>query len=143
MDKKAEFKKIDKSDKQMYGPRGLLVCGYPLEERESFLELVKKTLDEIPVIFGVNTDINTALGELFEHDHKDGMADPSDLPRAVIMSGLSQNELHGLMGAYRGAGLVPQLWATLTPMSEKWTLKSLLIELLSEAEKMRERNQKK
>jgi len=139
MEEKAEFKKIDKSDKRMYGPRGLLVCGYPVEERESFLELVKNTLDDIPVIFGVNTDINITLGELYNHDHKEGMADPSDLPRTVIMSGLSQNELHGLMGAYRGKDLVQQLWATLTPVSEGWKLKALLIELLAEAEKMRKK----
>lgn len=139
MEEKAEFTKIDRSDKRMYGPRGLLVCGYPLEERESFLEFVKNTLDEITVIFGVNTDINSTLGEIFNHDHKSGMADPSDLPRAVIMSGLSQNELHGLMGAYRGEGFVKQLWATLTPVSENWTLKSLLIELLNEAEAMRKK----
>jgi hypothetical protein len=139
MEEKAEFTKIDRSDKRMYGPRGLLVCGYPLEERESFLEFVKNTLDEITVIFGVNTDINSTLGEIFNHDHKAGMTDPSDLPRAVIMSGLSQNELHGLMGAYRSEGFVKQLWATLTPVSENWTLKSLLIELLNEAEAMRKK----
>jgi hypothetical protein len=139
MEEKAEFTKIDRSDKRMYGPRGLLVCGYPLEERESFLEFVKNTLDEITVIFGVNTDINSTLGEIFNHDHKSGMADPSDLPRAVIMSGLSQNELHGLMGSYRSEDFVQQLWATLTPVSENWTLKSLLIELLNEAEAMRKK----
>ena len=139
MEDKAEFTKIDKSDKRMYGTRGLLVCGYPAEEREKFLELVKNTLDEIPVIFGVNTDINSTLGEILNHDHKTGMTHTSDLPRTVIMSGLSQNELHGLMGAYRSEGFVQQLWATLTPVSENWTLKALLIELLAEAEKMREK----
>ena len=139
MEEKAEFKKIDKSDKRMYGTRGLLVCGYPAEEREKFLELVKNTLDEIPVIFGVNTDINSTLGEIFNHDHKAGMTHTSDLPRTVIMSGLSQNELHGLMGAYRSEGFVQQLWATLTPVSENWILKALLIELLAEAEKMRKK----
>jgi len=136
MEKKAEFSKIDKSDKKMYGPRGLLVCGYPSEERESFLELAEKTLGEIPLIFAVNTDINITLAGLFKHDHKAGMTGPSDLPRTVIMSGLSQNELHALMGAYRREGFVRQLWATLTPVSENWTLKALLIELLSEAEAM-------
>ena len=139
MEEKAEFTKIDKSDKRMYGPRGLIVCGYPVEEREGFLELVKNRLDDIPVIFGVNTDVESNLGEILNHDHKAGMDDPSELPRTVIMSGLSQNELHGLMGAYRGEGFVRQLWATLTPVSENWTLKVLLIELLAEAEKMRKK----
>lgn len=139
MEEKAEFTKIDKSDKKMYGPRGLLVCGYPLEERENFLQLAEKTMGDISVIFGVNTDVNNTLGELFKNDHNSGMTHPSDLPRAVIMSGLSQNELHNLMGAYRREGLPKQLWATLTPVSENWTLKALLVELLSEAEAMRKK----
>ena len=139
MEKKAEFSKIDKSDRKMYGPRGLLVCGYPLEEREHFLGLVKKTLGDIPVIFGVNTSIDITLEDMFTKDHNSGLDHPSDLPRTVIMSGLSQNELHTLMGAYRKGGLPRQLWATLTPISESWTLKALLRELLSEAEAMRKK----
>lgn len=139
MEEKGMFKRIDKSDKRMYGPRGLLVCGYPLEERDVFLELVIKTLGEISVIFGANRDVENILGEIFKHEHKTGLNDSSDLPRAVIMSGLSQNELHSLMGAYRGAGFINQIWATLTPISEKWTLKALLIELLAEAKTMRKK----
>jgi hypothetical protein len=101
VEKKGTFKRIDKTDKRMYGPRGLLVCGYPLEEREGILELVIKTLGEIPVIFGVNRDVDNIMGDIFKREHKAGLTDSSDLPRAVIMSGLSQNELHSLMGAYR------------------------------------------
>lgn len=141
MDQKAEFTRIDKSEKKMYGPRGLLVCGYPEKEREGFLNLAEKVLGDIPVVFGVNTGINDLLGELFKHGSKSGITEPSDLPRAVIMSGLSQKELHSLMAAYREAGLVRQLWATLTPTSETWTLKALLIELLAEAEAMSKRAQ--
>jgi hypothetical protein len=37
MEQKAEFSRIDKSEKRMYGPRGLLVCGYAEEERNRFL----------------------------------------------------------------------------------------------------------
>jgi hypothetical protein len=139
MEEKGTFKRIDKSDKRMYGPRGLLVCGYPLEERDVFLELVIKTLGKISVIFGVNRDVENILGEIFKHEHKTGLNDPSDLPRAVIMSGLSQNELHSLMGAYREAGFISQIWATLTPISEGWTLKALLIELLAEAKAVRKK----
>ncbi len=140
MEQKAEFKKVDKSDKKMYGPRGLLVCGYPEEERETFQEFISKTeMGEIPVIFGINEDVETKLGELFTHEHRAGIKGPSELPRSVIMSGLSQNELHGLMGAYREHGFEKQLWATLTPTSETWTLKALLIELLAEARAMQKK----
>jgi len=38
------------------------------------------------------------------------------------------------MTAYKYAGLPSQLWASLTPISETWPLKTLLDELSAEAE---------
>ena len=59
------------------------------------------------------------------------------------MSGFTQEELHTLMNGYRKAGLPAQLWATLTPVSENWTLETLLIELSKEDEALgNRRNQK-
>ena len=140
MEQKGEFNRLDKSDKRMYGPRGLLVCGYPEEERDKFLDFTSKiNLSDIPVIFAVNEDVEKILGELFTHEHQAGITGDSDLPRSVIMSGLSQNELHVLMGAYREAGFVSQIWASLTPTSETWTLKEILIELLKEARAMQKK----
>ena len=137
MEQKGEFNRIDKSEKRMYGPRGLLVCGYPEEERDIFLDFIDKiNITDIPVIFAVNEDVENNLGEVFTHEHRAGITGPSELPRSVIMSGLSQNELHNLMGAYREAGFVKQIWASLTPTSESWTLKELLVQLLAEARAM-------
>jgi hypothetical protein len=62
------------------------------------------------------------------------MGAPADLPRAVVMSGFTQNEVHRIMSAYRQAGLPAQLWATLTPVSENWLLADLLDELVKENE---------
>jgi hypothetical protein len=45
------------------------------------------------------------------------------------------------MGAYREAGFVSQIWASLTPTNETWTLKALLIELLAEAREMQKRKE--
>ena len=140
MEQKAEFKKVEKSEKKMYGPRGLLVCGYAEEERKVFLDFTSKIdMSDVPVIFAVNEDVEAKLGELYTHEHKTGITGPSELPRSVIMSGLSQEELHRLMAAYREAGFVSQIWASLTPTSETWTLKALLIELLAEARAMQKK----
>jgi hypothetical protein len=57
--------------------------------------------------------------------------------RAVIMSGLHESELQNLMQSYRKAELPGQLWASLTPFSEKWTLKELLKELEAESKAMK------
>jgi hypothetical protein len=65
------------------------------------------------------------------------MGEPADMPRAVIMSGFTQNEVHRIMAAYRQAGLPSQMWATLTPVSENWLLVDLLEELTKENEALK------
>ncbi len=65
-----------------------------------------------------------------------GAGQDSTLPRAVIMAGITENELHILMAAHREAGLARPLWAALTPTSESWTLKALLDELDQERRAM-------
>ena len=60
MEQKGDFKRIDKSEKRMYGPRGLLVCGYAEEERSKFLDFISKiNMDEIPVIFAVEYSMDS------------------------------------------------------------------------------------
>jgi hypothetical protein len=45
------------------------------------------------------------------------------------------------LATYRKEQFTPQLWATLTPISETWTLRALLKELAAEAEAFRKRQQ--
>ena len=140
MEQKSGFNRIDKSDQRMYGPRGILVCGYTKEERGEFLDFINKiSMGDIRVIFAVNEDVEKTLSEVFTHEHQDGITGASELPRSVIMSGLTQNELHCLMRSYREEGFISQIWASLTPNSETWTLKALLIELLAEARAMQKK----
>ena len=61
--------------------------------------------------------------------------------RAIIMSGFTQRELHKLMTAYRQSELPSQLWATLTPISENWSITSLLEELAAEAEAIKKQRE--
>lgn len=63
---------------------------------------------------------------------RSGMGKASDLPRAVIMSGFTQEEVHIIMSAYRKADLPKQLWATLTPISQSWPIEKLRGELAAE-----------
>jgi hypothetical protein len=133
MTHKGEFTKVEKSSERMYGPTGILVCGYMAEDRGDFLELLDKTgLTGIRVVFATTHDLKTGVGELLSYENMAGLKGESAMPRAVVMSGLTQNELHGLLGAYREAGFVRQIWATVTPVSETWTLEQLLNELQAE-----------
>ena len=129
------FEKIQESDERMYGPKGILVCGYPPPEHRFFALFMEKAgFSDRPIIFAKTEDAGKTLKELLGLNSGWGMGEPTDLPRAVIMSGFTQNEVHRIMVAYRQAGLPTQLWATLTPVSENWLLSDLLRELGKESE---------
>jgi hypothetical protein len=130
-----KFKKVGKSEKRLHGPRKLIVCGYPDLEQRALLSLLEKNdFKDLPVIFVTNRDSKKTISELLTLDNRPDQDEASDMKRAIIMSGFTQNELHRLMTAYRNSGLSTQLWATLTPISENWPIEKLLGELAAEAE---------
>jgi hypothetical protein len=90
----------------------------------------------VEVVFPYGTDGEKTLKELLALPGGYGRGEHSDLGRAVIMSGLTQAELHRFMSAYKSAGLPKPLWAALTPTSESWKLKDLLDELSAERQAM-------
>jgi hypothetical protein len=135
MSHEGEFKKVDKSERKMYGPRKLLVCGYSESEQLGFLSLLEKNgFVDLPVIFVTSGETSRTLKEVLTSDDRSGRGEVSDMKRAVIMSGFTQKELHTLMKGYRVSGMQKQLWATLTPVSENWPVADLLEELAAEAE---------
>lgn len=130
-----KFEKIQDSDEKMYGPKGIIVCGYPPPEHRFFALFMEKAgFSDRPIIFPTNEDAGRTLKELLRLSSGSGMGELAELPRAVIMSGFTQKEVHRIMYAYRQAALPAQLWATLTPVSENWLLSDLLEELVKENE---------
>jgi hypothetical protein len=79
------------------------------------------------------------ISEVLALEDNTGWEIGSELPRAVIMSGVTQNELHLLMSGSRQAGMKPPLWATLTPTSETWAVHDLLKELAAEHQAMQKK----
>ncbi len=133
------FRKVEKSSKAMYGPRRILVCGYTKDEQAEFSSVLKEIqMADIPVKFSVDADGPKILKTILEEAETRG-TEQSSLRRAVIMSGLTQTELHNLMGSHRESDLPRPLWASLTPVSESWSLGDLLEALVREAEMMKKR----
>ena len=130
---KGTFTKIGESTEPMYGPRAILACGFtPLEQ-----EKLMKALDNIPltalsVTFATAADTGKPLDELLTRPDQSGQNEKSDIARAVIMSGITEQELQATLSSYKTSGLPRPLWATLTPFSEKWALSALLDELKKE-----------
>jgi len=131
------FQRIEPGDQRMHGPRGLLVCGYPPEEHAAAASLIAAVGGmDLPVIFASGEVGERTLKALLALPHGFGKGAPSGLRRAMILSGFTHKELHTLMAAYKNAGLPRQLWATLTPASEEWSLGELLDELAKERDRL-------
>jgi hypothetical protein len=138
------FKKVDRSEKPLYGARKLILCGFSIQNQPLIMEVLKRAgLDDVPTVWATGTDESLYLSELMAMDDKTGWGMDSQISRAVIMGGITQNELHRLMGVYRQSGMKLPLWAVLTPTSEKWPLKSLLSELAAERLEMQKRAARK
>ena len=134
------FSRVEKSDRRLYGPRKLLVCGYADEDKAALRTMLAGLkIEDLPLVFAATGQLEWPLKRLLALPGETGSGETSDMRRAVIMSGISENELHTLLKGYRAVGLPAQLWATLTPISEKWPLEMLLEELAAEREAMHRR----
>jgi hypothetical protein len=139
---KGTFKKIGKSGQRMYGPRGILACGYLPGEQSSLLCLLEQNgFKDMPVIFVTDEDSTKPLKEVLASGNKAGLGERSEMTRAIIMSGFTQKELYRLMAIYRLSEFSAPLWASLTPISETWTISHLLDELAAESEAMKKRQE--
>jgi hypothetical protein len=133
------FSRVEKSSETMYGPRGILACGYSKEQQTAFLSVLEEIqMKDMPVKFPVDADGSKSLKTILE-ENETGQSDPSSLRRAVIMSGLTQEELHNLIASHGKSSLPRPLWASLTPISESWALKDLLETLAREHAAMKRR----
>lgn len=125
------FSKVGASaKKRLYGPRAVLVCGYKAAEQDILLAMMERfRLADIPTVFATGADMDAALGVLLARPSGHGRGEDSPLPRAIVLSGVTEKELSTFMAAWKHLGLPQQNWATLTPTSEQWELMDLLTEL--------------
>lgn len=133
----AKFEKIKPSDKPLYGPQKLLLCGFSTAAQSKFNAVLKMVgLSNIPKIWVSENHSRSVLSDLLKLPDGEGEGESSQLPRAIIVSGIMEKELINLMRVSKKTGMKNTLWATLTPTSENWTIQQLLVELLSERKAM-------
>jgi hypothetical protein len=129
----AKFEKVTQTDTPMYGLQRLLVCGFSAEVQPKFLTVLKMVdMADIPIIWATASQKDETIGTLFGLAGGHGWGASSALPRAIIVSGIMEKQLHLLMDICRKAGMKGALWAAVTPTSETWTLAALLGELSAE-----------
>ena len=140
MTEKSTFEKVTRSEKILYGPRKLLICGFTAESRKKFntvLEMVG--LAAVPKVWVATEQGSTPLADLLELPDGSGSEAASALPRAIIVAGITEAQLISLMTVCKKSGMQNPLWAVLTPVSEKWTVSQLLTELAREREALQKR----
>lgn len=140
MSEKSTFEKVTRTDKLLYGPRKLLLCGFPDAARSAFEQVLESAgLSTVPRVWVSEDRAETPIHELLELPDGTGAEEPSGLPRAVIVAGITEAQLIGLMSVCRKSGMQPALWAVLTPVSERWTVEQLLAELAREREALQKK----
>lgn len=133
------FRPVGESDRQMHGTPAVLVCGFPAREQEMLRLLMDSAgLKTVPAIYITAACLPLTLADLAALPAESHAGETAELPRALVMSGLEERQLHAMMDSYRGSGLPRPLWASVTPTSASWTIKYLLVELLREREAMRQ-----
>jgi len=139
MNDTSQFSRVTRSSRPLYGPRKLLICGFTLEGQSTLDNVIAvSTVEELPAIYAASADLEETLSSLMSRPANSGRGEPSRMPAAVIMAGITEKELHQLIASYREAGLPNPLWATLTPTSESWSLRQLLTELSREREALKD-----
>ena len=131
MDNSNKNRQIDTELLYLYGPRGLLLCGFSPKEQKIIIKLISD-FSHLPVIVATAQEQGKTLNQILNLPDGHGRGKPSRMPKAIIMSGITEIELCEVMSTYRKILPKQPLWATLTPTSEKWTLKQLLHELVAE-----------
>jgi hypothetical protein len=140
MTEKSTFEKVTRSEKILYGPRKLLLCGFTAESRKKFntvLEMVG--LAAVPKVWVATEKCSTPLADLLELPDGSGSEAASALPLAIIVAGITEAQLISLMTVCKKSGMQNPLWAVLTPVSETWTVQQLLAELAREREALQKR----
>jgi hypothetical protein len=134
------FEKIEDTDRCIYGPRGLLLCGFSSQAQSKFHALLKMLeIGNLPLVWVTDDRSDAPLEELLQLPDGTGAQQDSGLDRAIVVAGIAEKELHRLMSGCRQAGMQDALWAALTPTSEKWTMAGLIAELKAEREAMAKR----
>ena len=131
------FERVSDTDRPLYGPRKVVFCGFPAKAQPAVEALMAMVgLGAVPKLYLGAGHADQRLAALVQLPDGTGGGIDSELPRAIIVGGITEKELQQLMAGARASQMQPPLWAVLTPVSENWTLAALLRELAAEREAM-------
>ncbi len=122
----AKFEKIGQSSKALYGPRKLLLYGFPAGAQPKFQAVLEMAgMARTPKIWVGREQAEHTLADLFTLPDNSGSGTSSALPRAVITAGIAEKEIIALMTVCKKSGMTNALWAALTPTSQRWNHRTI------------------
>lgn len=133
----ASFESIDQDHRPGEGPDAVLLAGFALEEVAKVRDLLAQAGAPTHRVLRCSTAmLDLPLRDALSLELPGPPVPADQLPRAVILSGLSGAQIHVVIDAWKGAGLARPIWASTTPSNLEFTVKDLLKELLSEQRAM-------
>lgn len=133
------FRPVGDTDSRMHGATAVLASGFSVADQQTLRDMMDAAgLQDVGIVFITAGALPLTLAALAALPAGTHAGETAELPRALVMSGLTERQLHAMMDSYRQSGLPRPLWASVTPTSADWTIKTLLVELLKEREAMRQ-----
>ena len=133
----AQFESLDQDDQPGVGPDALLLAGFDLDAVATVRDLMAQVgAPTHRVLRCSEAMLPMPLEEALNQTRPGKAVEPEQLPRAVILSGLSGRQIHAIIDHWKGTGLPRPIWASTTPNNLSFTVRDLLKELLAEQRAM-------
>lgn len=137
MTQDASFESLDRNDSAGPGPRACLLCGLETTLAPSISLLLQENgVGSHKLVFCTKVMLDDSLGAALRGASGDPPLPPEALPQVVVLSGMTGQQIHGIIDGWREAGLPTPVWASSTPSNLEFPLRTLLQELLAEQRAM-------
>lgn len=135
----AGFRKVERDRERRFGSPGILLAGYAAAEAAAIRALLDRIgAAAVPLVACSAALLERTVADALAAVDPGEPAGPGQLPRVLLMSGLTGEEFHRLMDEFGETGLPRPIFAAATPTNLQFTVKQLLVELLREQRAMAE-----
>jgi len=87
------FQKVGKTEKRMFGPPCIIICGYRVDEQETILSLIETCgLSRHPVLFATEEDADMILRDIVTAESGKGGGSLQDSQGRSLLSGLTEKD---------------------------------------------------
>ena len=135
-----DFEALSEDEQAGLGPAAVLLAGFEAAEETPISQLLSGAgAPEHALIRCRVSMLDQTLHDALAEPAPGELARADQLPRVLILSGLSNRQLHAVIDGFADTGLRRPVWASATENSLQMTLKALLTHLLAEQQAAMER----